>query len=74
MAVKATEDYMRETFGEGSVSGSQGADVQLISPNISELQKLLEFLQKDGMLVLLTNRILNLRGELRVFQGFDFKA
>lgn len=74
MAVKETEDYMRETFGEGSVSGSQGTEVQLISPKPSVLQELLNRLQKDGMLVPLTNRILNLRGELRVLQGFDFKA
>ena len=29
MAVKETEDYMRETFGERSVFGSQRAEVQL---------------------------------------------
>lgn len=73
MAVKETEDYMRQTFGEGSVSGSQRAEVQSGS-KIPVFLEVLERLKKEGMIVPLTNRILNLRGESRVFQGFDFKA
>ena len=73
MAVKETEDYMRLTFGEGSVSGSQRAEVQLDS-KIPVLLEMLERLKKEGMIVPLTNRVLNLRGESRGFQGFDFKA
>lgn len=73
MAVKETEDYMRLTFGEGSVSGSQRAEVQLGS-KIPVFLEVLERLKKEGMIVPLTNRVLNLRGESRVIQGFDFKA
>ena len=73
MAVKETEDYMRLTFGEGSVSGSWRAEVQLGS-KIPVLLEVLERLKKEGMIVPLTNRVLNLRGESRVIQGFDFKA
>lgn len=73
MAVKETEDYMRQTFGEGSVSGSQRAEVQLGS-KIPVLLEVLERLKKEGMIVPLTNRVLNLRGELKTVQGFDCKA
>ncbi len=73
MAVKETEDYMRLTFGEGSVSGLQRAEVQLGS-KIPVFLEVLERLKKEGMIVPLTNRVLNLRGESRVIQGFDFKA
>ncbi len=55
------------------MSGSQRAEDKLGS-KIPVLLEVLERLQKDGMLVPLTNRILNLRGESRLFQGFDFKA
>ncbi len=73
MAVKETEDYMRQTFGEGSVSGWQRAEVLpgLKNPVFLEV---LERLKKEGMIVPLTDRVLNLHGESRVFQGFDFKA
>ena len=50
MMVKATEDYMRETFGEGSVSGSGKAEVQLGS-KIPVLLEVLERLKKEGMIV-----------------------
>ncbi len=73
MAVKETEDYMRETFGERSVFGSQRAEVQLGS-KLPVFLEVLERLKKEGMIVPLTNRILNLREESRKFQGFDFKA
>ena len=73
MAVKETEDYIRLTFGEGSVSGSWRAEVQLGS-KIPVLLEVLERLKKEGMIVPLTNRVLNLRGESRVIQEFDFKA
>ncbi len=73
MVVKETEDYMRRTFGEGSVSASQSAEVQLDSKPPVFLEAL-ERLKKEGMIVPLTNRILNLRGESRILRGFDFKA
>ncbi len=55
------------------MSGSQRAEVQLGS-KIAVLLEVLERLKKEGMIVPLTNRLLNLRGESRVFKGFDFKA
>ena len=73
MAVKETEDYMRETFGEGSVLASLKSEVRLGS-KIPVFLEVLERLKKEGMIVPLTNRVLNLHGESRVFQGFDFKA
>lgn len=73
MAVKATENYMRETFGEGSVLDSLKAEAQLGS-KFPVFLEVLERLKKEGMIVPLTDRVLNLHGELRVFQGFDFKA
>lgn len=64
---------MRQTFGEGSVSGWQRAEVLpgLKNPVFLEV---LERLKKEGMIVPLTDRVLNLHGESRVFQGFDFKV
>lgn len=73
MAVNETEDYMRQTFGERSVSSSQMAEVQLGS-KIPVFLEVLEHLKKEGMIVPLTNRVLNLRGELKTVQGFDRKA
>ncbi len=73
MVVKETEDSMRQTFGEGSVPVSQRAEVHLDSKNPAFLE-VLERLKKEGMIVPLTNKVLNLRGESRVFQRFDFKV
>lgn len=74
VAVKETEDMMERMFGEGRMSTLQSEETQLISPNLSELQKLLDCLQKDGMIVHLTNRVLNLGGELKTIQSFDCRA
>ena len=74
VAVKETEDMMERMFGEGRMSTLQSEETQLISPNLSELQKLLDRLQKDGMIVHLTNRVLNLGGELKTIQSFDCRA
>lgn len=73
MMVKETEEYMRKTFGEGNVSGLQRAEVQLGS-KLPVFLEVLERLKKEGMVVPLTGRVLNLRGEVKAFQGFDFKA
>lgn len=74
MAAKETENLMDRIFGKERKSDLQSAEAQLILPNLSELQKMLERLQKDGMIVHLTDRVLNLRGELKTIQGFDCRA
>ena len=63
---------MRKTFGEGSAIASL-KEVQLGS-KIPVFLEVLERLKKEGMIVPLTDRVLNLHGESKVFQGFDFKA
>lgn len=73
MMVKETEEYMRKTFGEGNASGLQRAEMQLGSKLPVSLE-VLEHLKKEGMVVPLTGRVLNRRGEVKVFQGFDFKT
>ncbi len=72
MMVKENEEYMRKTFGEGSVIALL-KEVQLGS-KIPVFLEVLERLKKEGMIVPLTDRVLNLHGESKVFQGFDFKA
>ena len=73
MAVKETEDYMRETFGEDSVSGTQRAEVQLGS-KIPVFLEVLERLKKEGMIVPLTKEILRLPGRAAAQGGFDTRA
>lgn len=72
MMVKENEEYMRKTFGEGNVIASL-KEVQLGS-KLPVFLEVLERLKKEGMIVPLTDKILNLRGEVKAFQGFDFKA
>lgn len=72
MMVKQNEEYMRKTFGEGSVTASL-KEVQLGS-KLPVFLEVLERLKKEGMIVPLSDRVLNLRGESKEFHGFDFKA
>lgn len=73
MMVKQNEEYMRKTFGEGSTIASLKEEVQLGS-KLPVFLEVLERLKKEGMIVPLTDRVLNLRGESKEFHGFDFKA
>ncbi|MFU0826698.1 MAG: hypothetical protein ACFWTJ_04035 [Lachnoclostridium sp.] len=69
-----TENKTEVMFWQKDIYGTQDPISQLIPPNLSELQKILERLQKEGLLVPLTDKVLSLRGESVMIRSFDCKA
>lgn len=75
LAIAATEQITAELDGNHKiVSDTENNVIQLIAPDKSEFQTILNRLLKDGLLVPLTDKVLSLWGEPKTILNFDRKA